>query len=691
MTQQCSSVHLLHLALLCGAVVDRGHVGVVFRSGVLVDVEAELEHPVDPGGERVGVVEAEPRCEQRGLEEQEDEVPDGLVVPVCLRALPELLHDAVVRVDLHGLLGRHVRAHAAVAQRLRLHDPLHVGRPPVLAGDEAAGRVDDAVRHDHLLHAVAEDVLDHLAQLLELFLPLLAPLLGLLVFFFLQLEAFLGGGHQLLAVVLLELSHGVLVDGVHHEEHLVALLLEPLQERRVLHGLSTLAGDVVDVLLPWLHPRDVVLEAGHLLAALRRVVPQQVRELGAVLRVLVDPQLDVLGEGVVELAVIVLAILRDVEEHLDALLHQVLADDLEDLVLLQRLAGDVEGQVVGVDDALDEAQPLGDELLAVVHDEDAADVELDVVELLAGVEEVERRAAGHEEDGLELQLPLHREVLHGEVVLPVVGQRLVEGRVLLACDLLRLPQPDRLLLVDLHPLVRHLLHLLLLLLVLLVGAAVVVVELLDLALLDLLAFLGGFILIFVVADLLLGGLLGPEIDRIADELGVLLDEVLEAALLQVLELVVLEEERDLGAPPEALPGGVERDGEGATGLRLPHVLLVVVVLGGDHHPVRDEVGGVEADAELADHGHVGGAGRQRLHELLGARPRDRAQVVHKVGFGHPHAGVDDGEGLGGLVGDQPDEQLRLRVQLALVRQALETDLVKRLQSIGITFIDAMDQ
>jgi hypothetical protein len=50
----------------------------------------------------------------------------------------------------------------------------------------------------------------------------------------------------------------------------------------------------------------------------------------------------------------------------------------------------------------------------------------------------------------------------------------------------------------------------------------------------------------------------------------------------------------------------------------PDVLLVVVVLGGDDDLLGDEVGGVEADAELTDHADVG-TGLQRLHELLGPR------------------------------------------------------------------------
>ena len=41
----------------------------------------------------------------------------------------------------------------------------------------------------------------------------------------------------------------------------------------------------------------------------------------------------------------------------------------------------MKGGILGVDDSLDEVEVLEDEVLAVVDDEDAADVELDVVAL----------------------------------------------------------------------------------------------------------------------------------------------------------------------------------------------------------------------------------------------------------------------------------------------------------------------
>lgn len=85
---------------------------------------------------------------------------------------------------------------------------------------------------------------------------------------------------------------------------------------------------------------------------------------------------------------------------------------------------------------LDKVEVLGNEVLAVVHDEDAADVELDVVALLLGLEEVKRRTLGDEQDGLELELTLDGEVLDSKMLLPVVAQALVERRVFLGGDVL---------------------------------------------------------------------------------------------------------------------------------------------------------------------------------------------------------------------------------------------------------------
>lgn len=47
-------------------------------------------------------------------------------------------------------------------------------------------------------------------------------------------------------------------------------------------------------------------------------------------------------------------------------------------------------------------------------------------------------------------------------------------------------------------------------------------------------------------------------------------------------------------------------------------------------------------------------------------------------FGHPDATVDNGESLICLVWDKANEEFRLRIEFALIRQALEPDLVQGL-------------
>jgi len=101
------------------------------------------------------------------------------------------------------------------------------------------------------------------------------------------------------------------------------------------------------------------------------------------------------------------------------------------------------------------------------------------------------------------------------------------------------------------------------------------------------------------------------------------------------------------------------------------------MLGGHDDSLGDEVGRVETDTELANHGHIS-AGSKGFHELLGPGPGDGTEVVDEVGLGHADATVDDGERVRGLVWDNVDEQLRLRIELALVSEALEPDLVQRL-------------
>merc|ERR1712066_607771 len=523
-------------------------------------------------------------------------------------------------VDLHGLLGDHVRSHGVVPKGLRFHDALHVGRPTILRGGENARGVGHAPTDDDLLNLVSEHLLHQLGQRLELRLELLKLFLLILI---LDVEAFLGGGLQFFPIKFFQLLNCVLIDGVNHVHYLQALLPKVLQEGRGRNGSDAFACDVVDVVLALLHAVHVLLEAYLLIARLGGVETQELSDFGAVGGVLVDAELQALAELLVELLVVVL-LLGDLSEHLQALLHEVLLDHAENLVLLEGLTRDVQGQVLRVDDALDHVQPLGHELLAVVHDEDTAHVQLDVVALLLALEQVEGRAPRHEQESAELELALNAEVLHGKVVLPLVAHLL---------DLLGL----------------LLLFLLLLLLI----------DLLDLGLVTLgTILLLGLLLVLTVSDLLLAGLLDVELDGETDELTVLLDQILEAPLLEELGLVFLQVADDLGAALDLAVHhlGVLLHGERAASARLPNVLLIIVVLADHTDLVCDKVRRVEADAELADHAHVTTSGHG-LHEGLRAGLSDGAKIVDELVLRHTDTGVLDANGRVGLVRDDLDEEV----------------------------------
>jgi len=221
-------IDLLHLGGGLVSALDGLKLRKVFILFVVINNgQAELDHAVDAASELGRLFEREAGGKKRGVEQQPDKILDGLVGLVGVALGLELGHDRVVRVDLHGLLGNHVGGHGGVAKSLRLHDALHVGGPAELGGGKNARRLGDTGTNADLLDLRAEDLLHELDERLELSLELLGRLLLVLV---IEVEAVLGDGHELLAVVLLHLLHSILIDGVDEVEDLNALLLESLKE-----------------------------------------------------------------------------------------------------------------------------------------------------------------------------------------------------------------------------------------------------------------------------------------------------------------------------------------------------------------------------------------------------------------------------------------------------------------------------
>lgn len=575
---------------------------------------------------------------------------------------------------------------------LSLHDSLHIGGPSELGGHQGAGRGRKSGAERALFNLVSEDLLDELAGAFEGYLLLLTLLLLLLVV--LEVEAFLGAVSELLFIIVLELLDDVLVNGVNHVEDFVSSLLEALDEGTVGDGTSALAGDVVDLLLVLFHTFDVFLEGDEVITALGSVESEELGELGSVGLVLVDSELQVLGELLVE-GLVVLGVLGDLSDHLDALSGDVLLDHLQESVVLELFTGDVEGEVLGVDNSSDEGQPLGDELVGGVHDENSSDVELEVALLLLLLEEVEGGSLGHEEKGLELNLAFNGHLLDGKVVLPVVGETLVEGGILLGGHVLGLSGPDRLVLVESLVLVRNFLDLLGLLDLL--GTLVFLdlgLGIVSLSLLSLLAFLllgvdfgGLFLVVLIVGDLLLGGLFDEEFDIEGDELGVGLNQILQLLFLEEFFVVGLELENDAGSSLEVLMVDSLGNGESSTGVGLPSPDLVTVHrFGDDGNLLGDEEGRVESYSELTDHRDVSSAGKG-LHEGLGAGTGDDSEIVDHFLLGHTDTGIVEGKGVVALVRDDSDLEVGLDIDASGlgVGDRLVSDLVQSVGGIGDQF------
>ena len=69
--------------------------------------------------------------------------------------------------------------------------------------------------------------------------------------------------------------------------------------------------------------------------------------------VFVDTELEVLGELLVEFLVVFL-VFSNFGEHFEALLDDVLLNNLKNFVLLKGLSGDVKREIIGIDNTLNE-------------------------------------------------------------------------------------------------------------------------------------------------------------------------------------------------------------------------------------------------------------------------------------------------------------------------------------------------
>ena len=582
----------------------------------------------------------------------------------------------MIWVDFHGLLGDHVSGHGTITKSLSLHDSFHTGGPTEFSGYEYTRRLIEKLSNNNFLDLVTKDFLDLFAKRFEgslLFFEFLLLFVGLLEF-----KSLLRAVLKLFAIEFLKLLDDLLIDGVNHVEDFIITLAERLNERRGRDGSSGLSSDEVNIILAFFHTSNVVLEGSEFLTRLGSVVSEEGRELFTVSRVFVDSELEVLSELLVELLEVFFVVSNLLEEF-KALLDDVLLDDLEDLAVLEEFSGNVKREILRVDDTLDEIEILGDEIFTVVHDEDSTDVELDVIFLLLGFEEIEGSMLGDEENSSELELTFNLELFDSEMLFPVIGEGLVEVDVLFLDDVFRLAHPERFILVLLFEFGVHFLDFLFLLVLFL---------LLYFDVVFLIFFFSLLIVIIIIGDFLLFSLLNLKFNGESDKLRVLLDEVLDSALLKEFKVVVLHVEDDLSTTSNFLwIFVVVSDCESTTSRGFPSPLDVFIVgLGYNFDFLSYEISGVETDTELTNHRNISSS-RECLHECLGFRLSDSSEIVDEFLLGHTNTRVPNGECVVGFIRDDSDSEIRLDIELGLlsIGDGGVTDLVEGIRSVGDDF------
>ena len=354
------------------------------------------------------------------------------------------------------------------------------------------------------------------------------------------------------------------------------------------------------------------------------------------------------------------------------LLLDVPGDDGQLAVVLEHFTADVQGQVLTVHHAADETEMLGQQILAVVHDQHAAAVQLQSTLVILGVEIV-GRFAGDIQQRLEGNVALHV-VVDGAQGLIVVEELVpVEGLVLFLGNVLLVPLPDG------HHGVQGL-HL---------GVGLVLGRLILLAL--------GVLVLRLLHGTGLGDL---HLDRVADIVGILADQAADFVFFQILGVffvlgIGLQGHDDVrsGSVLFRLLNGIA-----VRPIRDPLPCLVLAVLlgdngdGGSHHK-----GGIKTDTELTDDIDV----LVLLHGLLEAQRAgfgDGTEILDHFLFGHADAVIGNGQGaVFGVTGDGDGEFIPVDAHLVVGQRRIGQlidgvggvgdDLTKENLLVGINGVD----
>jgi hypothetical protein len=102
--------------------------------------------------------------------------------------------------------------------------------------------------------------------------------------------------------------------------------------------------------------------------------------------------------------------------------------------------------------------------------------------------------------------------------------------------------------------------------------------------------------------------------------------------------------------------------------------------------VSDEIGGVETNSKLSDHGNIGSGGKS-FHEGLGSGFGDGTKIVDKFLLGHTDTSVPEGKGVVALIGDNLNSEIRFFVETSTfgVSDRFVSDFIESIRCIRNEF------
>ena len=382
-----------------------------------------------------------------------------------------------------------------------------------------------------------------------------------------------------------------------HKEHVVALLAGTPDVGVVAVGVLRVEDDEIAILVGLRVFDEVFVLVKRVVLAIE--IAEEGEGCSPVVELLVGEHAELNEElDVVPLLLIVGAlVLEELLQFVGHLLGDVAADLLDGSIALQIAAADIEGNVGRVDDTMQKGEVFGHDVVHLVGDKDLVAVELDLVaphvEVVLYLREIE--------DAREVERIVHIEVDMEEGFVELHGiEFVVELGIVLFGEFGGLAGPCRLRIVDDILFARFLL------------AAV-------------------FPLLLHAKD---------NLNR--EEVAVFGEQLLNLAILEILFVLVVDMENDVGTA-FGLDGRFHLIDGAAVARPMDSLGPVFIAERENLHALGDHEGGIEAQAEVADNG--GGVVLVLLNELLGTGEGNLVDVaVHLFGC-HADAVVGDSECL----------------------------------------------